>query len=169
MLFVGSLYQWCCAILCLVSFVDQIIQLKLVGEYYVKSFVKTIAWFAIMCMCHSKGTFSFSVRRRRRRWERRVGGGRVVVCGMEIHQPWEMEIVSKTVFFHTKYGYSKTMTVTVSYLTVTMISDFTVGDSGFPRTVVPTQRTTFMDQRILRFCPNKVSHGSRCKVFLRGW
>ena len=71
---VGSLYWWCGAILCLVSFVDQIIQLKLVGEYYVKSFVKTIAWFAIMCMCHSKGTFSFSVRRRRR-WERRAGGG----------------------------------------------------------------------------------------------
>ena len=35
--------------------------------------MKTIAWFAIMCMCHSKGTFSFSVRRKRRRQERRVG------------------------------------------------------------------------------------------------
>ena len=34
------LMVWC--YLCLVSFVDLTIQLRLVGEYYVKSFVKTI-------------------------------------------------------------------------------------------------------------------------------
>ena len=47
-------------------FVDQNAQLRLAGEYYVKSFMKTI--FAIMCI---KGVFAlyvfglFSVRRRR--------------------------------------------------------------------------------------------------------
>ena len=165
---------WC--YLCLVSFVDQIIQLKLVGEYYVKSFVKTTAWFAIMCMCHSKGMFSlfFSVRRRGRRERGEGQAAEVVVCGSYIHWPWKMEIVSKTLYCFFLFEHClpsmvvvKTITVTISYLTATMVRNYTKRDSVCWPIVVLIQSTTLTDHKILGLCPNKVSHGSRCKVFLR--
>ena len=60
-------------------FVDWNAQSKLVGEYYVKSFMKTI--FAIMCI---KGVFAlyvfglFSVRRRGRRRRSRSGSSHML-------------------------------------------------------------------------------------------
>ena len=63
-------------------FVDWDAQLRLAGEYYVKSFMKTI--FAIMCI---KGVFAlyvfglFSVRRRRRRRGSSGGGGDCTLPG----------------------------------------------------------------------------------------
>ena len=77
-----------------------------------------------------------------------------VLHGKEIHQPWEMEIVRKTFF---QYGYSKTITVTMSYLTVIMISDCTGRDLGSQQTVASTQRNSHMGQKTPSPCPSRVS------------
>ena len=95
---------------------------------------------------------------KRKGWTAAVAA--TVLCGKEIHWPWEMEIVSKTFFlllFFFQYGYSKTITVTISYLTVIMISDCTRRDLGFLQTVVPTQRTTCMGLKTSGPCPSRVS------------
>ena len=62
----------------------------------------------------------------------------------------------------------KIITVTVSYLTATMIKNSTEEGSVCQLIVVLIWRTTPMDPKILGLCPNKVSQGSKYKLLMVG-
>ena len=144
-----------CYFMFLVSFVDWNIQSRLVGEYYVKSFVKTIFLLCVII----KGVFSlyvfglFSVRRRR-------GGGHMLPINP---QGKEVVLVSKihmyslsSLPFECRFNEIIILLV-ILCLAVIMTGDTTSFGTTYPWTQSLTQRNTHTGLKTPGSCPGRVS------------